>query len=133
MCIAMGWSGDAGMIKRRAKEAGKAFEFTYIAPAGKTGVWFTLMGIPKDAANKESAYKWLNFLISNEMAASVTNQITYANAVPSSKPMIRPEIVSDPTSYPTAEQLATFFVFQPIEADISRQMNKLWLRFKSGR
>jgi spermidine/putrescine-binding protein len=133
MCIALGWSGDAGMIKRRAKEAGKPFEFTYVAPAGKTGVWFTLMGIPKDSANKDAAYKWINFLISNEMAASTTNQITYPNAVPSSKPLIRPEILADTASYPSAAQLATYFIFEPIDPDISRQMNKLWLRFKSGR
>ncbi len=133
MCIAMGWSGDAGMIKRRAKEAGKPYEFSYVAPAGKTGVWFTVMGIPKDASNKDNAYKWINFLLSNEMAAAVTNQITYPNAVPSSKPLIRPEIVTDTATYPTQEQLAGFFIFEPIDADVSRNMNKLWLRFKSGR
>lgn len=133
MCIAMGWSGDAGMIKRRAKEAGKPFEFAYVAPTGKTGVWFTLMGIPKDSTNKDNAYKWINFLLGNEMAAAVTNQITYANAVPSSKPLIRPEIVADTATYPTAEQMASYFVFEPIDPDVSRLMNRLWLRFKSGR
>jgi spermidine/putrescine-binding protein len=133
ICIALGWSGDAGMIKRRAKEAGKKDEFAYIAPTGKTGVWFSLMGVPKDSANKENAYKWINFVISNEIAAATTNTTTYANAVPSSKPLIRPEVVNDTASYPSKEQLAGYFVFEPVDQNISRQMNKLWLRFKSGR
>jgi putrescine transport system substrate-binding protein len=129
----MRWSGDAGMIKRRAREAGEAYEFAYVAPSGKTGVWFTLMGIPKDSTNKDSAYKWINFLISPDVAATVTNRITYPNAVPASKPMVLPEIINDTAAYPSAEQLASYFIFEPIDADVSRLMNRLWLRFKSGR
>jgi spermidine/putrescine-binding protein len=89
--------------------------------------------VPKDSANKENAYKWINFVISNEIAAATTNTTTYANAVPSSKPLIRPEVVNDTASYPSKEQLAGYFVFEPVDQNISRQMNKLWLRFKSGR
>jgi len=133
ICISTGWSGDYNVMRRRAKAAGKDYDIRYFTPKGATGLWFTMMGIPKDAANKDAAYKWINFLLQPEIAAEITNQITYPNAVPASKAMIRPELTSDPFLYPSDAALAEYFFFEPIEDDLLRASNKLWLRFKSGR
>ena len=56
----------------------------------------------------------------------------YTNAVPASKPMIKPELANDPFLYPSEAQMADYFVFKPQETDLLRATNKLWLRFKSG-
>jgi len=47
--------------------------------------------------------------------------------------MIKPELLADPFLYPTEAALADYFTFEPIEGDLLRAENKLWLRFKSGR
>ena len=133
ICISTGWSGDFNVMRRRAKAAGKDYDIRYYTPKGATGLWFTMMGIPKDAANKDAAYKWINFLLQPEIAAEITNHITYSNAVPASKPMIKPEIVSDPYLYPSETAMAEYFTYDPQEDDLLRASNKLWLRFKSGR
>jgi putrescine transport system substrate-binding protein len=133
ICISTGWSGDYNVMRRRAKAAGKDYDIRYFTPKGATGLWFTMMGIPKDAANKEAAYKWINFLLQPEIAAEITNQITYPNAVPASKALIRPELANDPFLYPSEAALAEYFNYEPIEDDLLRASNKLWLRFKSGR
>jgi spermidine/putrescine-binding protein len=132
VCISTGWSGDYNVMKRRAKAAGKDFDIRYATPKGATGLWFTLMGIPKDSTNKEAAYKWINFLLTPEIAAEISNAITYTNAVPASKPMIKPELVNDPFLYPSEAQMAEYFAYKPPETDLLRATNKLWLRFKSG-
>lgn len=133
ICIATGWSGDFNVMKRRAKAAGKDYDIRFATPKGQSGLWFTMMGIPKDAANKDAAYKWINFLLSPEIAAEITNHITYPNAVPASKPMIKPELAADPFLYPSEEQMNDYFIYAPQEADLLRAYNKLWLRYKSGR
>lgn len=133
LCIATGWSGDYNVMKRRAKAAGRDEDIRFVAPKGQAGLWFTMMGIPKDAANKEAAHKWINFLISPEIAAEITNHITYPNAVPASKPLLRPELAGDPVLYPSEAQLNEYFTYNPIEDDLLRAENKLWLRYKSGR
>jgi spermidine/putrescine-binding protein len=133
MCIAMGWSGDAGMIRRRVREARQNFEVRYVAPAGRTGIWFTMMGIPKDAANKDGAYKWINHMIDTQVAADITNAITYPTAVPGAAARIRPELRADPTIFPPAETLRDLFVFAPIDPEILHLITKLWLEFKAGR
>jgi len=133
MCIAMGWSGDAGVIRRRAAEAHQTFEIRYVTPRGQTGLWFTMMGIPKDAANKENAYLWINHMIDVRTAAGITDTITYPTAVTAAKALVRAELASDPAVYPPAESVKEFFVFAPLDPAILHLITKLWLNFKSGR
>jgi putrescine transport system substrate-binding protein len=132
VCIAMGWSGDAGIIRHRVRQARLDFDIRYVAPKGQTGLWFTLMGIPRDAANKDNAYKWINHMIDVQVSAGITNAITYPTAVPASKSLVRPELASDPTIFPPAEAMKDYFTFAPIDPDIMRMITKLWLDFKAG-
>ncbi len=132
MCVAMGWSGDAGMIRRRAQQAHQNFEIRYFAPKGQTGLWFTMMGIPKDAANKDNAYKWINHMIDVKIAAEITDAITYPTAVPNAKKLVRPELASDPNIFPPAETIDSYFVFAPLDTDTLHLITKLWLEFKAG-
>jgi putrescine transport system substrate-binding protein len=133
MCIAMGWSGDAGVIRRRAMQARQSYEIRYVAPKGQTGLWFTLMGIPKDANNKDNAYKWINHMIDVRIAADITNAITYPTAVSAARTLVRPELASDPTIFPPPDAVQDFFLFAPIDPDIMRLITRLWLDFKAGR
>jgi spermidine/putrescine-binding protein len=133
VCLAMGWSGDARVIARRVKESHQNFDIVYVTPKGQSGLWFTMMGIPVDAPNKENAYKWINFLLRPEIAADITNAITYPTAVPLAKKTIKPELLADKSIYPSEDLMKQFFIFEPIETDISRLMNRLWVQFKAGR
>jgi len=133
MCIAMGWSGDAGVIRRRAREAHQNFEILYVTPKGQTGLWFTMMGIPKDAANKENAYKWINHMIDVKVAANITDSITYPTAVPAARKLVKPELASDTTIFPAPDAIKDFFFFAPIDPDILHLITRLWLEFKAGR
>jgi spermidine/putrescine-binding protein len=132
MCIAMAWSGDVGMIRRRAQQAGQKFEIRYVAPKGQTGLWFTFMGIPKDAANKDNAYKWINHMLDVKVAAEITNAITYPTAVPESRRLVKPELTADPAVFPSAEDAKGFFMMAEIDPTIMHLITKLWLQFKSG-
>lgn len=132
MCVAMGWSGEAGVIRRRVAQAHDQYDIRYIMPAGETGLWFTMMGIPRDAPDKENAYKWINHMLDVDIAAGITNTIHYPTAVPAARSRVRPEILADPAVYPPPEAVAQFFVFQPIDHKILRLITRLWLEFKAG-
>jgi len=133
VCIAFAWSGDAGAIKSRVEETNRDYVIQYFAPRHQTGLWFTLMGIPKDAPNKESAYAWINYLMRPEVAADITNQTTYPMGITLAKPLIDQQILADTNIYPTSDMLKDYFVFEPIEPELLRLMNRLWVQFKSGR
>ena len=133
ICVAFGWSGDAGIIRRRVREAHQPFDVQYFTPKGQTGLWFTVMGIPKDAANKENAYKWINHMIDTKVAAGITNAVTYPTAVPGARALVRPELSADPAVFPPAEALQEYFFYAPVEPAILTLMNRMWLDFKAGK
>ncbi|WP_395670074.1 extracellular solute-binding protein [Rhodoferax sp.] len=133
ICITTGWSGDYNVMKRRAKAAGKDFDIRYATPKGATGLWFTMMGIPKDSKNKDAAHKWINFLLSPEIAAENSNEITYTSAVGAARALVKPELANDPFLYPTEAEMSEYFAFKPQDTALLRATNKLWLRYKSGR
>jgi spermidine/putrescine-binding protein len=131
ICVAAGWSGDATIIQQRMAEAGLPDEIVYLTPRGETALWFTMMGVPRDARNKDTAYQWINHLLSKEMAASTTNALTYTTAVPAARALVRPELQASAVIFPAADDVKTFFALQPLEPKVNKTVNKLWLRFKS--
>jgi spermidine/putrescine-binding protein len=92
-----------------------------------------MMGIPKDAPNKDNAYKWINHMLDLKMAAEITNTITYPTAVLASRPLVRPELVADPAIFPSEQAMKEYFFFAPIDQDTLHLITKLWLDFKAGR
>lgn len=132
ICVAMSWSGDAGIIRQRVRQLRRPFEVRYLMPEHQTGLWFTLMAIPKDAPNKDNAYKWIDRMLDVKMAAENTDAITYSTPVPAARKLVRPEIAADPTTFPTAEAIDGYFVFAPIEPALMNQLTKMWLKFKAG-
>jgi spermidine/putrescine-binding protein len=133
VCVATGWSGDAGMIRRRARQARQSFEIAYVTPRGQTGLWFTMMGIPKDAPNKANAYKWIDHMLDEQVAAEITNTITYPTAVPAARSRIRPELLADPAVFPAPKAAEGYFLFAPIEPAIARAIAQMWVELKAGR
>ena len=56
ICLAVTWSGDAGMAATRAKEPGKPYDVVYVIPYDKEGaeMFLDMMAIPKDAPHPET-------------------------------------------------------------------------------
>jgi spermidine/putrescine-binding protein len=90
------------------------------------------MGIPKDAANKENAYKWINHMIDVKIAAEISNVITYPTAVSESRRFVKPELTTDPAIFPSADDAKDFFMMAEIDPTIMHLITKLWLQFKAG-
>jgi spermidine/putrescine-binding protein len=132
VCVSMSWSGDAGMIRRRVRQAHLDFEIRYVTPEGKTPLWFTLMAIPKDAPNKDNAYKWIDRMLDTRMAAENTNAITYSPPVTGARGLVRPDLASDTTVFPPPDVIRAYFMFDPIDPALMSQITKMWLRFKAG-
>jgi putrescine transport system substrate-binding protein len=64
--------------------------------------------------------------------AGITNAVSYPNAVPASRPMIRPEILDDPAIYPPAAVQRQFFTIGAVPQTAERARTRMWARFKVG-
>ncbi len=132
ICIAMAWSGDAGMVKRIARENGSTLNSYYAIPKGQTPIWFTMMGIPKDAPNKTAAHAWINYLLDPAVAAAAANYNYYPTAVAAARSKIDAPITADKHIYPDSENIKDFIVFAPIGNDAAKLISDYWTRLWAG-
>lgn len=138
ICLAVGYSGDVLQARRRAREAaqqtGKApVDIAYVIPKEGAVMWFDSFVIPKDAANIDAAYKFIDFVNRPEMAALNSNFIQYANSNLASQKLLDQAVLNDPGVYPPADVLTRLYTITPYDAQTQRFVNRLWTRIKTGR
>jgi putrescine transport system substrate-binding protein len=132
ICIALGWSGDVNSARLAAVSAKKSYHIKYVIPNEGAAMWFDMMAIPKDAPHAGNAMKFINFVISTQEAANLTNYTSYPTAVPAAKALVRPDVLADPAVFPSPEFYHKMFVSKPMPQDLTRLLNRLWAKLKVG-
>jgi spermidine/putrescine transport system substrate-binding protein len=92
---AIGWSGDASIIENENAE--------WIMPTEGCVLWSDNMVIPVGAPNTAAALGWMDFVYQPEVAADLTEYITYISPVEGVKELVEPELAKDPLVFPTPE------------------------------
>jgi putrescine transport system substrate-binding protein len=133
VCVAIGWSGDVGIARRRAAEAKRSYEvrFSNVKEGGL--LWFDMMTIPKDAPHPEAAMKWINYIEDPKVNAAITNEVFYPTANRAARQFVSPVVSQDPSVYPGDDVLSKMTLMRPLPADIVRLENRLWAQLKAGR
>ena len=129
-CVVMSYSGDVIQASARAREANQA-EVRYVAPKEFAELTFDMLAIPADAPHPAEAEQFINFLLQPDVMAAITNQVRYPNAVPSSRPLIAPEIQADANVFPDATD-QRFFTARAASQAADRARTRMWARFKAG-
>ena len=132
LCAAIMWSGDAFQAAYRAEEAENGHVINYYIPSEGTNLWFDLMAIPTDAKNVENAYKFIDYMLRDDVAANNVNYVWYASGNEAAKALIDPEILGHPGIYPSAKSQEKLFVVPVYDAELDRTVNRVWSRFSSG-
>ena len=132
LCLAVMYSGDAGLAQVRAVEAENGVEIAYAIPREGTLMWIDLMAIPVDAPNPDEAYRFIDHMLQPEVIAEVTNTVFFANANAKSAVFILPEVLSDPGVYPDAETMRSLFPDKSLGSKALRQRSRAWTSVKSG-
>ena len=132
ICMAVMYSGDAGIAQARAMDADNGVEISYAIPKEGTLMWIDLMAIPADAGSVDEAYSFIDYMLRPEVIAEVTNTVFFANANKAADEHVDPAILSDPGIYPDDETLARLFPDRSAAAGTLRARNRIWTRIKSG-
>jgi putrescine transport system substrate-binding protein len=132
ICVANTWSGDYGVAKARAVEAGIALNLQYFVPKSGAPAWFDIWCVPTDAGNVDNAYLFLDYLLQPEVIAKCTNFTGYANANLAATKFVDPAVASDPAIYPDAETLSRMYTPKPQTEDQEREMTRAWAEIKAG-
>lgn len=132
LCAINTWSGDYGVAKARAAEAGIELDLAYFVPKTGAPAWFDLWAIPADAQNVDNAHRFADYLLRPEVIAAATNYTGYANANKAATPLVDPAIAADPAVYPDAETLTRLYTPMPQTEEQDRELNRAWQTIKTG-
>src|SRR6202161_1173103 len=132
ICLAVGYTGDVLQARDRAREAGKGIEIKYAVPKEGSILWFDMLAIPKDAPHPDSAYAFLNYIMTPKVIAEVSNFKRYANANLASQSMVLPAVKDDPGIYPTPEQRQKLALQLADSPEQTRAITRVWQKFKTG-
>ena len=132
VCAVNSWSGDYGVAKKRAADAGIKLDLQYFVPKSGAPAWFDVWAIPSDAKNVDNAYIFLNYLLRPEVVAAATDFIGYANANKAATPLVDKAISSDPAVYPDAATRARLFTLTPMTPEQEEALTRVWTEIKTG-
>ena len=88
LCVAVGYNGDVMQARDRAREANKGIDIKYAVPKEGSILWFDMLAIPKDAPDPDSAYAFMNYIMTPQVIADISNFKRYANGNAASQPLV---------------------------------------------
>jgi putrescine transport system substrate-binding protein len=132
LCIAVGYNGDVMQARDRAREANKGIDIKYFVPKEGSILWFDMLAIPKDAPDTDSAYAFMNYIMTPQVIADISNFKRYANGNAASQPLVLASVKDDPGIYPPPEQRQKLAVQLADSADQTRAITRVWQKFKTG-
>jgi putrescine transport system substrate-binding protein len=132
ICVAVAYNGDVMQSRDRAKEANKGIEIKYSLPKEGSIVWFDMLAIPKEAPNLESAYAFINYMMTPQVIADVSNFKRYADANAVAQSLVLPAVKDDAAIYPTTAQREHLTLQSSDTAEQTRAITRIWQKFKTG-
>ncbi len=132
ICAALGWSGDMGIAAARAKAAHNGQHIEVFPPTHGAVIFVDTMAIPADAKHVDNAYKFINYRLQPKVCAADTNTVSYANPVPASLPMVKPEIKDNDYVYLKPDMMARLRPSKVYSSTERRLVNRMYTRFKTG-
>jgi putrescine transport system substrate-binding protein len=132
-CLVLGWSGDVLQAATRAEENKQPFHIKYHIPKEGAVQFFDNFAIPVDAAHVKNAYLFIDFMNRPEVAAKNSNYISYANGNSASLPLIDAAVKDNPEVYPPPELMAKLVPDLPESPEFTKELTRVWQRFKTGR
>jgi putrescine transport system substrate-binding protein len=132
ICVALGWSGDVNAARIAAVNARAPYRIAYSIPKEGSILWFDMLAIPKDAPHPDAAHAFIDFVLSEQQSANLTNDTSFPSAVPSSRKWVRAGVMADPAVFPSADTIQRLRLNKPIPPDLMRLMNRLWTKLKRG-
>ena len=132
ICLSLGWNGDINIARARAIEGKTGQDIKAFVPKDGAILFFDMMAIPADAAHPKNAHLFMNYIMRPEVQAAITNKVKYANLNLASKKLINPEIANNPSSYPSAAEMATMIPPKALTNDIRRLESRAHTAFKTG-
>lgn len=132
ICLALGWSGDINIARRRAIDGHTGQDIVALVPKNGGVLFFDMMAIPADAPHPQNAHLFINYILRPEVHAALTNKVFYANPNKASRPFIKPDVAHNPSIFPSATEMASMVPPKALNNDTRRLITRVYTEFKTG-
>ena len=132
ICLAVGYNGDVLQARDRARDANKGIDIQYVVPKEGSILWFDMLTVPKDAPDPDSAYAFLDYMMTPQVAADVSDFRRYATANAAAERLVQAAVRDDPGIYPPKELRQKLAVQLADSPDQTRAITRVWQKFKTG-
>lgn len=123
--MAMCYSSDANeVISENPK-------LQYLLPKSGSSLWTDTLVIPKTAPNPEAAYKWINFMLQPDVAASLVERLSFATPSEAAFNLLTPEVRENQILFPPKELLEECEGVAPV-GKFSAVYDRYWTKLTSG-
>ena len=118
------WNGEGAKILEEVKKSKKRkLDFEYVLPAEGAHMFIDSLAIPKGAKNKESAEKFINFILEPKVSVEVWEEFPYTLVNAEGMKLLKPDQKANSASFPPGDpKLETF---KMISGDMSVAIDKL--------
>jgi putrescine transport system substrate-binding protein len=131
-CLSFGYSTDVVIASVRARDANNGVEVHFFQPKEGTLEYIDSMAIPVDAPHPDAALKWIDYNLRPEVMAGTANAVNARTGVKETAVLVRPELLTDPQTYPTPEIEKTLFTGPVSSRAYDRKRSRAWTRIRSG-
>jgi len=132
ICVAIGWSGDINVARRRAIAAKNGNDIVTLLPKKGAVLSYETMAIPVDAPHPENALLWMNYIMRPEVQAGLTNKVSYASPNLASRKFIKKDLLDDKTLFLSESDIKNMTTIQVLEPEARRMATRVYSKFKSG-
>jgi spermidine/putrescine-binding protein len=118
--IGVVWNGEGAKILEEMKKSKKRkLDFEYILPAEGAHMFIDNLAIPKGAKNKESAEKFINFVLEPKVSVEVWEEFPYTLVNAEGMKLLKPEQKNNPASFPPGSPKLETFKMIPGEMSVA--------------
>ncbi|MDR3403604.1 MAG: spermidine/putrescine ABC transporter substrate-binding protein [Chthoniobacter sp.] len=114
------WSGEAAILYKKNKK------FQYTLPSEHAHRFIDSLAIPKGAANKDNAEKFINYILRPEVSVKISDAFPYTNPNAEARKLLTKAQLDNPASYPPGDpKLETFKDIGKTAKDIDKLVTDL--------
>ncbi len=125
--ILLGWTGDALLA------ADQNPSMRYVIPQDGTLLWGDGFVISANSAHKDTAEKFINFILRPEISAQIVNEYYYPTANEAALGLVDPAIRNNPILFPAREDIRNGEWYQPLSPERQRLYDNIWARFEGAK
>lgn len=103
----------------------------YVVPKSGSSLWTDTLVIPKGAPNPEAAYKWINFMLQPDVAASLVERLSFSTPSEDAFSLLSPEVRENPILFPSEAILKNCEGVAPVGKFID-VYDRYWTKLTSG-